>query len=366
MKKNLGRFRLLFLLLFSINVFASTYEWSATINKKTAYVNEAVLLKYVCKFDDRSELYTIDFNPVGEYENYTIKLLTEQESIINGRRVNIFEYVAYVKRSGKMVFDFDMIMKKTNNDSVENTVLGRDNEQYEEFTSKYLKQKSLEIEVKPSEADIVGKFDFEVKESALEVKAYEPYNIEFIIRGVGNFENIKPITFNIDGVKVFSQKVLLENSLQEDGEHGIWSQKFAFVSEKSFVVPEFSFEYFDLGTSSKKELHFKGAEVKVIPAYVKEEILDEDKKSFEFKMKYLYYALTFLLGFVLSKIELKKKKNNKNKNETLCQKIRSLRSMEELTMLLALQSTREYEDILLKIEKGELSSFKAAKKLICR
>jgi len=133
MRKNLGNISIIFILFFNLSLFASSYEWSATANKKSAFVNEAILLKYMCKFSDRSELYTIDFNPVVENENYTIKPLSEQEQIVDGKRVNTFEYIAYVKRSGKMTFDFDMVMKKTNEDSIENTVLGRDNEQYEEL-----------------------------------------------------------------------------------------------------------------------------------------------------------------------------------------------------------------------------------------
>lgn len=365
MRKNLGKFLVLFLLLINLDLLASRYEWNATINKTSAFVNEAVLLEYICRFDDKSELYSIDFNPVGEYENYTIKLLTQQEFIIDGKRVNKFAYIASMKRSGRVVFDFDVVMKKTNKASIENTVLGRDNGQYEEFTSKYLRQKSLEIDVKRSEADLVGKFDLEVKESSSEIKAYEPYNLEFIIRGIGNFEKIKPIAFNIEGVKVFSQKQLLESSLKEDGEHGVWSQKFAFVSEKSFVVPELRFEYFDIEKSSKGVLRFKGAKVEVAPAYKKTELLDEDERYFEFKAEYLYYLLTFLLGFVLAKIEFTKKKKDKSKEDIFCKKIQNTKSLEELSMLLALKNPKAYEQTLLAIEKGELISLKVAQKLIC-
>lgn len=365
MKRNLGRFFIIFLFLLSTNVFASTYVWSASSNKKSAYINEAIFLKYMCTFSDRSELYSIDFNPVGEYENYTIKLLTEQESIVDGKRVNLFEYIAYAKRSGKIVFDFDMTMKKTNRASIENTVLGRDNEQYEEFTSTYLRQKSLLVDVKRSETDLVGKFDLEVKKSSENVKAYEPYSLEFIIQGIGDFEKLKPIAFEIDGVKVFSQKVILKSSLKEDGEHGVWSQKFAFVSDKSFVIPSLEFEYFDLEKSSKELLRFEGVAVEVTPAYEKAELLDEEEKSFELKLEYLYYLLTFLLGFVLAKIEFRKSKKDKTKDELFCQKVQSVKSLEELNMLLAIQSSKKYEKIVLEIEKGELTSLKDAKKLIC-
>ncbi|MEA3371392.1 MAG: hypothetical protein U9Q40_08630 [Campylobacterota bacterium] len=365
MRRNLGNIFILFLLFFTLNLSASTYEWSASINKKSAFVNEAILLTYICKFSDRSELYTIDFNPVVENEDYVIKALSEQEQIVEGKRVNTFEYIAYVKRSGEMIFDFDMIMKKTNEDSIENTVLGRDNEQYEEFTSTYLRQKSLHVDIKRSEADLVGEFTFEVKLGERELKAYEPFSLEFIIKGVGNFEKLKALSFKIDGVKVFSQKALLQSSLKEDGEHGLWSQKFAFVSDKDFVIQGFEIEYFDVNKALRQLLRFDGVEVKVTPVYKKVELLDEEVESFEFKSEYLYYLLTLILGFIIAKIDFSKSKKPKSESEQFCLKVQHSKSLGELSMLLAIADKRRYERVILKIEKGELTSLKEAKRLIC-
>lgn len=365
MRKNLGNISIIFLLFFSINLFASTYEWSATSNKTSAFVNEAILLKYVCKFSDKSELYTIDFHPVTENENYVVKPLSEQEQIVDGKRVNIFEYIAYAKRSGEMIFDFDIVMKKTNEDSIENTVLGRDNEQYEEFTSTYLKQKSLHVDVKRSEADLVGSFELEVREGKSSVKAYEPYSLEFIIKGIGNFEKLKPVAFEIDGVKVFSQKTILKSTLKEDGEHGVWSQKFAFVSDKDFIVPAVEFEYFDTKEKSKDILRFDGVKVDVTPAYKRAELLDDEPKIFELKKEYLYYLLTFILGFFVAKINFKQKKKLQTKEDIFCDRVNKSKSLDELSMILAIHNSQKYKEVTLSIEKGELSSLKDAKKLIC-
>ena len=365
MRKNLGNISIIFLLFFNLNLFASTYEWSAAANKKSAFVNEAILLTYTCRFSDRSELYTIDFNPVTDNENYTIKPLSEQEQIVDGKRVNKFEYIAYVKRSGVIVFDFDMIMKKTNKDSIENTVLGRDNEQYEEFTSTYLKQKSLHVDIKRSGTDLVGNFELEVGQGKTNIKAYEPFSLEFIIKGVGNFQTLKPISFEIDGVKVFSQKAILKSSLKEDGEYGVWSQKFAFVSDKNFVVPAVEFEYFNIKKVSKQLLRFSALEVDVTPAYQRAELLDEETKGLEFKREYLYYLLTFILGFVLAKINFRKKKKLQTKQDLFCDKVNKSKSLGELSMILAIHNSQKYRDVILSIEKGELTSLKDTRKLIC-
>ncbi len=366
MKKNLGSFFLIICIFLNANLFALEYEWSASANKKEAYVNEAILLKYVCRFSDKNELYTIDFNPVTHNEKYSIKLLQEKERIIDGKRVNSYEYIAYVKNSGTMVFDFDMVMKKTTQESIDSTIGGRDNDvEKEVFTKRYLRQKSISVDILESPVDLVGNFNMEVKKQEPSVVSYKPYNLEIIMKGIGNFENLKAIKFKIDGVKVFSQKPILQSSLKKDGLHGVWSQKFAFVSDENFTIPALEFKYFDTQKKSIQKLFFKSIDITVTRAYEKEELLDEERKGFEFKIEYIYYLLAFILGFIFAKIKIKKSKKIQTKEELFCTKVRKAKSLEKLSVILAVESTKKYEKILLKIEKKELTSLKDAKKLIC-
>ncbi|MCK4875087.1 MAG: hypothetical protein KAS26_04485, partial [Sulfurimonas sp.] len=127
MKNSLGRAFLILLTLLHVEIFASTYEWSVKANKTTAYVNEAIHLTYTCKFSDRGELYTIDFNPKKENENYTLHILSESERIIDNKRINSYEFVVFAKKAKEMNFQFDTTMKKTTKESIESTVIGRDN-----------------------------------------------------------------------------------------------------------------------------------------------------------------------------------------------------------------------------------------------
>ena len=104
MKKNLGRIAL-FLVLVFIGLDASDeYEWSASIDKKEMYINEAVHLHYSCKFNTKDELHVIEFNPVGKYKDYDIYLLSESEKIEDGKRINDFEFVAFLKNKWRCGF----------------------------------------------------------------------------------------------------------------------------------------------------------------------------------------------------------------------------------------------------------------------
>lgn len=362
MKNSLGRVFLVFLFFLHVNSFASTYEWSVKSNKSTAYVNEAIHLTYICVFSDRSELYSIDFNPQKENEDYTLHMLSESERIIDAKRVNSYEFVVFAKKAKEINFEFEATMKKTTKESIENTVIGRDNKEYEDFTLNKIKQKSIKVNVKPSANTLVGDFSIEVKKDKQHVKAYEPYHMHIIIKGNGNFEAIKPIDFKIDGVKIFGGKVIKDIELSKTGYSGVWSQKFAFVASEDFSVDEINIEYFNLKTQSIDNLHVDAVKVEVTKGYVKKELLDDVESDFKINYDYFYYLLTFIAGYLLAKIKISNYKNNKS--DIFLDKIQNANSMDELLMVLALDGSQKYKNIILQIETQKITSLKTAKNMV--
>lgn len=365
MKKNLGRVILALSVFLHVEIFASAYTWSAYANKTSAYVNEAVHLKYICEFDDDAQLVTIDFEPAGEYEKYLLKNLRESESIVDGKKISIYEFVLFAKKSGKLELEFETVMKVTTKESIEEMVIGRDNVKKEDSVKKVLKQELLTLDVKETNSSLSGEFEIEAKKNEPRVKAYEPYHMQILIKGAGNFSAIKPIEFKIDGVKVFASEVVANYILGEDGERGEWSQKFAFVSEKDFTIPDIKIEYFNLKTHKIESLGVDGTEVKVEGGFSKEELLDEpEPESFRFDYSYLNYMLVFIAGFLAAKIKIKKSSAPKGKKEIFHQKIDEAKSLDELMILLVLSGEKMYEKIIFDIESKKLTSLKSAKKIL--
>lgn len=364
MKKGLIRVLLLFLLFSPLYLYASTYIWSAHTSKKDIFVNEAVYINYSCEFSDRGELYVIDFNPVTSNENYTIKPLSQTSKISNGKRINIYEYIVYFHQAGEKRLEFDVLMKKTNQDSIENTVIGRDNGEYEEFSQEKIKQKTLNFNVKKTTSSLVGDLDLKLKKTETKLNAFEPYKLEILFKGDANFDNIRAFDFAIDGVKVFKQEPKEETELTKHGFRGIWSQKFAFVSQKDFVIPEFKIEYFNLQTEQKEILISKEISVKLNKSYTKEELLDQEEEGFVFDYRYTYYLLSFIAGFLVAKIEFKKEKSMNVIDESFQNKLKRINSLDELVFVLIVKNQKKYQDIITKIENKEITSLKDAKKLI--
>lgn len=364
MKKNLGKI-VLFLILIFISLDANEeYRWSAYIDKKEAYVNEAVHLHYSCEFNTRDELHVIEFNPVGKYKNYDIHLLSEVERIENGKRINDFEFVAFLKTSGVIEFEFDVLMKKTNQDSIENTVLGRDNAGYEQFSKRLIKQKKLSLRVLPNNMVLVGDLNFKIKKDKPSVSAYEPYHFEIIIEGSGNLDKLEMLDLNISDAKVFASKPKKDYTLTKNGYKGSWSQKFAIVASKNFQFPSIVYRYFNPFTKEQKEHELKAFNVEVKKLYKKDDLLDQKEDSeLVFKQEYIYYILVFLTGFLLGKIKIKKQ-ITKYADMEFKNKVESCKNIDELLIMLVINDASKYCDIIDKIEKKQLGLEEAKKILL--
>lgn len=347
----------------SIELFASTYKWSASIDKTKAYTHEAVYLKYICEFSDKSELYTIDFNPFKNHEKYSLKLLAESENIRQDKRVNTYEFVAFLTQKGKVDFAFDVVMKKTTQESIDSTIGGRDNDrEHEEFSQKIIKLKTLSVDVSETNSTLFGSFKITLHNDTHRVKAYQPYHMEIIVEGVGNMQDIKPLSFDIKRVKTFSSKPSLDIKLTKEGFRGRWSQKFAFTSDLNFTIPKISLEYFDKDTKQIQKLQTRSIDVGVVAGYKKEELLDVEEEKFRFDYTYLYYVLTFIAGFLLAKIKIKQRVPPVGVDEIFLKKVSDANSLEELAIILTLYDAKKYTQLILEIEKGKSKQLKELKK----
>lgn len=365
MKKNLGRLFLAIFIFVHGGLFASTYTWSAASNKKTAYVGEPIYLQYVCAFSDRAELFSIEFNPPLEHEEYTLKPLGYAQTIVDGKKINSYEFLAFAKKAGEVKFEFEALMKETTEDSVEEMIIGRDNVKKEEVIKKSIKLDILKAEITETNSSLVGDFKLEAKRHEPKVKANEPYHLRVTIKGEGNFEALQPLFFEIEGVKVFASEVEKNLKLGQNGQSGEWSQRFAFVGERDFSIPEVKIEYFNTKTAKKESLILEAVTITVEKGFSKEELLDKpQEKSFEFDYDYLYYLLIFIAGFLAGKIEIKREALKKSPDEEFKQKIDKAKSLQELAMILVLHDPKKYERLILDIENKKITSLKSAKKLL--
>ena len=208
-----------------------------------------------------------------------------------------------------MDFEFDLLMKKTNQDSINNTVLGRDNADYEQFSKRWIKQKKLSVRVLKNDLLLVGDLSFKIKKDEASVSAYEPYHFEIKIEGEGNLDKLKSLDLNISNAKVFSSKPVHNYKLTKNGYKGSWTQKFAIVASENFTFPSISYKYFDPYTKKPKEYKLKSFDVEVKKFYEKEELLDkDDTQNYSFQIRISILCFSFCTWIFTWKNKVQKTK----------------------------------------------------------
>ncbi len=366
MRKSLGSSFVFIVIFFHVGLMASSYKWSSSSSKDEVYVNEAIYLKYVCEFSDRGELFTIVLKPFYNKNNYSLKLIKKRDAFIDGKRVSTYEYLAKAKVEGKFTLRLNANMRETTLDSIVYSSGSRDDDRGdEEFKEKMLPLPSPKINIIPSNSTLVGEFNIEIKKDKKEVKAYEPYHLDIYISGIGNLDTLEAIKFQIEGVKIFTQKPFIDVQYTKDGEEGIWHQQFAFVGEKDFTIPALEIKYFDLKSRNLKYLKIESTSLRVSKVYKKEELLDDVEKNKPISFEFIYYILTFLTGFLVAKINFKKTKID-SKDMIFIQKVKSVKSLDALSILLILEDERKFSSILLELNSNKSLSLAQERKKVYR
>lgn len=332
MRKNLGSL----VLFFSINLLAMPCEWSSFANKNSAFVGESIYVRYEAKCEE-----TFEISLKIDERDFLILKHSQGNKVADGKNIENFEFILKPKYDAKLTFapKASIDGKSGNN------------------------PKALEFDIKRPPTKLVGEFNLEVIKGDEKLMAYEPFNLELKIDGVGNFDDIDDVNFSIDGVKVFSDTTSKKLSITKDAQGGEWSKKFAFVSDKNFSIDGFSLEYFDLNSSKVKTLTMPKIDVKIEGGYDAKDLID---KKEEFDLSYLYYFLTFLIGILvgvlLTKIEIKR--FIKADKDDFLHQVRSKKSLKDLMIFLALQNDKRHEKVILAIELGEIKTLKVAIKKI--
>ena len=308
MKKILGS--TLFTLIFLSSFGYAKYNWSVSIDKNVYYQKEAFLVTFLCQFDDRSPGMFIEFNPKAE--GFSFEKLDFNNRVVDGKRESQYRYFVKAEKAGKQPFSVEALMRQTTDDSIKETVLGRDNDQEIVFddTRVMTKKKLINILPVPEKTEMIGEFKIETTFSKKDLKAFEPLQVKIKISGKGDFNALKPFVFSLKKGKVFTQKPEKKYRLTEKGYEGSVTWRYAMTSSESFSLPAHEIHYFDTGSKSLKTLRFKERTVKVDAKASGDVLVDSiefpaKQKPFNWKVlinNSIYFMLGVFFIIVLSKI----------------------------------------------------------------
>jgi hypothetical protein len=359
MRRSLGR--LIAVLILGANLWGSTHTWRLLEAPKSLYLGQSGIVRYECTFSDSAAEYTIAFKPQNTPE-YDVRILTQQDRISQGKRVQSFDVQITPKHQGVMEINLDALIRHTTFASIENATIGRDNVKKYDFDDQKVYLPKASIEVKANNAALTGNITMEAQVDQNTVHAHEPLYLSVIVKGSGNLEQFVPFELNISGVWVFSEPPTRILSPSSDGVEGEIRQEFALVADKSYLIPPLTLSVFDTVHNRPVVLKSEAIRVEIKEGYDPASLLDAPDLSDRATLKrYAYNVGWVVLGILLGEIVRRLWRSRpRRKNKAFWE---SAKSSKELVMVLALSGDKEYEPIIAELEAGIIVLGEAKKKL---
>ena len=303
MKKILGS-----LLFLGLSLYAkSTYEWTVKVADKQMYLNQSTMLSMQCRFDKSGKNDDVEFTAPTD-TGFEFKLFNESRHFDGNIQTISFKYLIFAKKAGKIRLNLKPKMLFTTQSAIDNVIVGRDNVNDLETEKEFAKLRPITIEVLKTNTNLTGILELSTVNDIQEASAYEPVHLEVSIKGEGNLQEIQDINFEIEGVEVFSDDAQKDFSLSSKGYSGVWTQRFAFVGKRDFIIPSIKVHYFNLSSHEEKVLKSSPVSVKINSNGInKENLIDSvNLPSSQIKWSeytsYMYYVLSFLAGFIVAKL----------------------------------------------------------------
>lgn len=337
MKKILGSF---FYIFFAISaIFADDYYFKASVLKKEAFVNEALLLQV--DFYKKIELGTVvgvfkpKSNEFFEFKEYEISSKSTKEYAIDE-----FKYIVKPKKEGRhklsllgsvLIFSSEDIVGSSNH---------RDAMPISATNKKEILIDEINFDIKKNSKQAVGEFDIKIEQSEAKVVRNEPAHFELMVEGIGDISDLKLPQITIENVKIFEQEPIQKEWIEDGILHGKISKEFAVVSEKSFEIPSLEIEYFSPKEAKNitKKTDIKKTEVALDEGF-QDSLLDskqeEETKEFvtiEETKSYIFYLFLVVFGFFLGKIKINIQKSKKQ--NPIKEKIKNAKNQKELLLIL--------------------------------
>lgn len=359
MRRSLGR--LIAVLILGANLWGSTHTWRLLEAPKSLYLGQSGIVRYECTFSDSAAEYTIAFKPQNTPE-YDVRILTQQDRISQGKRVQSFDVQITPKHQGVMEINLDALIRHTTFASIENATIGRDNVKKYDFDDQKVYLPKASIEVKANNAALTGNITMEAQVDQNTVHAHEPLHLSVIVKGSGNLEQFVPFELNISGVRVFSEPPTRILSPSSDGVEGEIRQEFALVADKSYLIPPLTLSVFDTVHKRPVVLKSEAIRVEIKEGYDPASLLDAPDLSDRATLKRYAYNLGWVfLGILLGEIVRRLWRSRpRRKNKAFWE---SAKTSKELVMVLALSGDKEYEPIIAELEAGSIVLGEAKKKL---
>ncbi len=339
---------------------AKDMDISFSINKKSAYQGEAILLDVNLSQLDHSKVMLFNFS-IKKSQKYRFKQIDFREDNRHHNLQQYYKFLIYPISSGNVNIKFNMIKSITDDAKVAYSISGdRDNVKglVKQDIILDIEPFSLDVQKIADDIDFIGDYQLEYNIDKKSVESYEPINLNIKIQGSGlpidNFDILK----DKDDYKIFRQKPKIKTVYQKEKSITTIEWSYAISSKNSFSLDKINLKVFNPQTKKTYSLNIPKIDINVKPINM-DNLVDKidiplQAQSFQWDKFFIIisYLLVFIAGFLTPKDifnKLRYKAKIKNSFEI---EVDRCKTSKELFLLLIAQNDKKFDKIIIELESN--------------
>jgi hypothetical protein len=310
--KNLGK--IFFLIFFPIFLFADVI-FNQKVVKNKAYLNETIRVILELSVSNDLEIEQVDFEKYETFDFWIKEFVSKKITKNQNETIYTYEYLLDAKNIGEFVLPKQTI-----------EITSQEIRKFKKWQKVYSNEEKITVLPLYENQAIQGNYTINLNIDKTKIKANESITLNLEMNGRGNIQDIKAFDLSLNEQMIYKDKPIITKEFMDDSYQGKFTQKFMIIANKSFTIPSFQFEYFDL----KKNIVKK---VSTEPIYIEVEELPILQKE-NSNLKYIFAFIGFVLGLFSLFLYKYSKNYYKKINSPFSIKIKKTKSDKELYDLL--------------------------------
>ncbi len=340
------------------------FDLEVKSSKDTLYLGEQFLL--TVKFKNHNSVNIEDIGLVKpSLQNFWYEKIEEVKQYDeNGYYVNELKYLMFPQTKGNIEIE-PFKVQVVYQDSVSSSFFSTNTKSMMVYSNSL----NLDIKQLPKDVTLVGNFNIKTNISKTTIDSMKPVVFTIDIKGKGNIEDLKDLNLDIKDATIYSNSA----KIKRDKKHNFtYSKKFTILSNSSYKIPSFSFEYFNSDKNKVEKIATKEYEIKVNEVakdiQQKDRVLQkvepkQSEKKQEVKivektsttLKFIYFVLgviTTLLILSLIYYVIKSRQNKKVEQKPLIKRVKSSKDRVDLlkTLSVYININKDLDRLIFELE----------------
>ncbi len=225
------------------------------LSKEKVRVGEVVRFDLTFKKKPSVPVYKLDIDePV--FEDFWVKKLDGVQEGVDGEyTTRTHSYLLFAQRSGTLKIPSVTAnvgqlsqQRRSRNDAFFNSAFG----QQVRYSKLFSNEVSVLVESLPNNLELYGDFNIDTKVDKTTVAANKPLNLTITIDGIGNIDDVKKYTLDIEGAVIYANEPVIKARVEGEDYLGSFEQKIVIIADGSYTIPPLELRYFD--SVSQKEV----------------------------------------------------------------------------------------------------------------